>query len=57
MAKFDWGKASLRQLDPARVQRTVDSATPDQAVVKKKEKQKEEPASPSIWATALAGGR
>jgi hypothetical protein len=54
MAKFDWGKASLRELDPARVQRTVDFVTPDPVVVKKKKKRKGEAASPSIWATALA---
>lgn len=54
MAKFDWGKASLRELDPARVQRTVDFVTPDPVEVKKKKKRKGESALPSIWATALA---
>lgn len=52
MAKFNWGKASLRELDPARVQRTVDFSTPDNMVVKKGAKRKRS-ASTSVWATAM----
>jgi ABC-type uncharacterized transport system permease subunit len=53
MAKLNWGKASLRELDPARVQRTLDFSTPDDMVVKKGAKGKK-PARSSIWATALS---
>lgn len=58
MAKLDWGKASLRELDPARIQRTADFVTPDQVVKKtklgkvKRKKARAAPSKPPISHTA-----
>jgi hypothetical protein len=38
MARLDWGKASLREFDPARVQRTADFTIPDKVSKKAKRK-------------------